>query len=60
MKYEVYFEFFGRKMRMEVEAATEQAAKNIITNRIIFHGVKLKKVSDDDIVNQMKNMFGMK
>lgn len=60
MKYEVYFEFFGRKMKTEVEAATEQAAKNIIVNRIIFHDVKLKKISDDDIVNQMKNMFGMK
>jgi hypothetical protein len=60
MKYEVYFEFFGRKMRMEVDATSEQAAKNIITNKIMFHKVKLKKVSDDDVVNHLKNMFGMK
>ena len=59
MKYEVYFEFFGRKMRMEVEAATEQAAKNIITNRIIFFKVvthKPKYPSDEFI----KDFFGMK
>ena len=47
-------------MRMEVDATSEQAAKNIITNKIMFHKVKLKKVSDDDVVNHLKNMFGMK
>lgn len=58
MKYEVYFEFFGRKMHTEVDAPSEQAAKNIITNRIIFFKVVAKK--SDKSVEFLKDFFGMK
>lgn len=52
MRFKVYFEFFGRKMRMEVDAISKEDAKNIVRNRIIFHEIK------DDTLENIKNMFG--
>lgn len=56
MKYEVYFEFFGRKMRTEVDAGNIEQAKRIIETRIIFHEVRRKK----DDVDFIKEFLGIK
>lgn len=58
MKYTVYFELYNRKMKTEVEAGSIEQAKHIITNKIIFH--KVVKSKDDDIVEHLKGVFGMR
>lgn len=56
MKYKVQFEFYGRKMQTEVEATSGMEAKNIISNKIIFH--KVIPISPD--VDFIKDFFGFK
>ena len=61
MKYVVFFEFFGRKMKHAVEAESEQEAKKIISNKIIFYKVEHPKPnphSDEDFLNYLKDIFG--
>lgn len=43
-KYKVYFEFFGKKMVTEIEAKSEEDAKEMIKKRLIFI---TSKESDD-------------
>ena len=59
MKYTVYFEFFGRRMKHTVEAESEQEAKKIISNKIIFYKVEHPKPhSDEDFLNYLKDILG--
>ena len=37
MKYTVYFEIYGKKLKTEVNAKNEMEAKETIKNKIIFH-----------------------
>jgi len=54
MKYTVFFEFFGRKMKHSVEAESEQEAK-----KIIFYKVEHPNPhSDEDFLNYLKDIFG--
>jgi hypothetical protein len=39
MKYTVYFELFGKKMKTTIDADTEEMAKSIIRDKIIFHKI---------------------
>ena len=57
-KYTVYFEIYGKKMKTTIIAASKERAKEVIKDNIIFH--KVVHDSDDDIVNTLMNMFGMK
>lgn len=59
MKFVAYFEFFGKKMKTEIEADDAEQAKKIISNKIIFHKVVVKSITDDDMLNHLKNIFGM-
>ena len=56
MKYEIYFEFFGRKMRIEVDAGSVEQAKSLIEKRIIFHKIT-PSTADVDFI---KDFLGMK
>jgi hypothetical protein len=47
MKYTVYFEIGGKKMKTEVEADNEENAKYKIYGKIKFHKVELSNKSDD-------------
>jgi hypothetical protein len=63
-KYEIWFEIFGKKMKTEVIAISEDQAKSILMSKIIFHKVKLKDSKDlfgkssDDIFNSFTDLFG--
>jgi len=39
MKYTVYFELFGKKMKYETEADSEADAKRNVSEKLIFHKV---------------------
>ena len=61
--YKIYFEIFGKKMKYEVEAESKNDAINKLKNKIniikIDEGVN-EGVNDDDVLDNLKNMFGMK
>ena len=39
----VYFEFYGRKMKTTVLSDTEENAKKVIKDKIIFHKIEKQK-----------------
>jgi hypothetical protein len=51
-KFNVYFEIFGKKLKTEVEASSQEDAKKKIKNKIIFH--KVEKTFDDN-KNEVKD-----
>lgn len=61
-EYTVYLELFGKKMKTSILAESEEDAKKIVREKIIFHAVKFdastthnKMVADlDDL---FKNLF---
>jgi hypothetical protein len=57
--YKIYFEIFGKKMKYEVEAESKNDAINKLKNKISI--IKINEgVNDDDVLENLKNMFGMK
>jgi len=47
--YTVYFEIFGKKMKVEIKAKSKQQAEEVVKSKIIFH-----KIED----NTVENLFG--
>ena len=58
MKYVVKFEFYGHKMKTEVEADSVDQAKSIVTARLNFLDVKSIPQGTDP--NFIKDFFGFK
>ena len=58
-KYEILFEIYGKKLKTTVEANSEEKAKEILKNKIRFDKITELK-SNDDVIDQFMNMFGMK
>lgn len=58
MTYRVYFEIFGKKMRVEIEADSAVQAKEIIRDKIIFHKI-IPRASDQDVIDFLKGTFNM-
>lgn len=57
-KYTVYFELFGHKMKTTVLAKNEQAAKDFVFNKIIFHKVEFVPENPNPIIDFFnKNIF---
>jgi fructose-bisphosphate aldolase class 1 len=57
--YKIYFEIFGKKMKYEVEAESKNDAINKLKNKISI--IKIDEgINDDDVLENLKNMFGMK
>jgi hypothetical protein len=54
-EYRVYFEIFGKKMKTTVEAVSENQAKEMIKNRIIFH--KIEKEINNPIDDFLKGFL---
>jgi predicted RNase H-like HicB family nuclease len=46
MKYEVFFEIYGKKMRVKTEAKTKEQAKENVKNAIKFY--KVERSSDNN------------
>ena len=61
MKYRVYFEAFGKKLKTIVEANSETEAMHSIRNQIEI--LKIEEVggdSGDEAVERLKTIFNMK
>ena len=57
--YKIYFEIFGKKMKYEVEAESKNDAINKLKNKINIIKIN-EEINDDDMLENLKNMFGMK
>ncbi len=55
MKYTVYFELFGKKMRTTIEAKTPAAARNKIREKIKFHKIE-EEPGFEDILKKFFNL----
>jgi len=51
--YNVYFEIFGKKMKVEINAKSKKQAEEIVKSKIIFH--KIENVSMPDFFNDIFN-----
>jgi len=61
MKYRVYFNSFGKKLKMDVEAGSKSEAMRLIRNQIeILKVEEIGGYSEDETLDMLKNMFGMK
>lgn len=59
----VYFEAFGRNLKITVTAESEEKAKDLVLQKIRFH--KVEKTKDEfndviDIIDQMSEFFNPK
>lgn len=63
-KHTVYFEIFGKKLKVTIDAVSRQDAEDYVRNSIVFHKVVASnqgsktKVDEDEIVKFFKG-FGM-
>jgi hypothetical protein len=57
-KYKIFFEFLRKKYQIEISADSETAALRQLKDKISVHKIELIK-DKDDIVDLLKNMFGM-
>jgi hypothetical protein len=55
MRFDVYFEFYGKKMKTSVEARDIENAKDIVRDRINFLSIRL---SEDDGFERLKDFLG--
>lgn len=63
MKHTITFEVMGKKYRTRVEAGSKTEAENKLKQKIMqsFKILEHTQGADlDDIMNQFKNIFGMK
>ena len=64
--YSVFFEIYGKKMKVTVEAETENQARKQVKNDIVFHKIEIVKNENpqseykDHTLENLKDIFGMK
>lgn len=51
----VYFEVFGRKIKMKVSASSVSEAQQKVKDKIIFH--KIDDLTEDDSISSLKNVM---
>lgn len=60
-KYAVYFEIYGKKMKVNVEAISKVQAENIVKSKLHIHKVVEQRDADntDEVVDFLKKALGM-
>lgn len=55
----VYFEVFGKKMKMKLTAATEAEAREKVLDYVKYSTkfYKVNKVSEEDAIDKLKDLF---
>lgn len=49
--YDVYFEIFGKKMKVKIKAKSKIQAEEIVKSKIIFH--KIEDVTINDLFDKL-------
>ena len=57
MKFTVYFEIFGKKLKHTIEATSEEDAKYKIMGKIKWHRIVVEKLDDYDVFESLKDLF---
>ena len=63
-KYLVYFEFYGKKMRAEVDTKIQNEILNFLRSKIYIHKILPKQIKEENIktedvsLEDLKSMFG--
>jgi len=55
MKYTLYLDLFGKKMKTTVDARSIEDAKQQVRNNLVFH-----KIEPDENIDFLKNIFNIK
>ena len=56
--YLIYFELFGKRCKVRIQAESKQDAQDQVARRIRFHKVELEET--DRTVEDLMKMFGIK
>jgi len=54
--YTIYFSLYGKKMKTTVTADSEEQAKNIVKDKIVFHKITRPP---DQVLKDLMDIFGM-
>ena len=54
--FDVYFEFYGRKMKTQVLSDNEESAKDEIKNKIIFYKIEQSKDPINHFIDVLENL----
>lgn len=60
MTFTIYFELYGKKMKVNIDAYSREDAINKLKSRIIIHQVDEHIEPGDDVVDRLNNIFGLK
>ena len=60
MKYQVFFEIYGKKMRVKTEAKTKEQAKENVKNAIYFYKVERESSDNTDFVSFFESIVNPK
>ena len=55
--YDIYFEIYSKKLKVTVEANSEEDAKYLIRGKINFHKIVLHKDNDNEGFEYLKDIF---
>lgn len=62
MKYTVYFDVFGKKMKTTVDAKNLWEAERVVKSNLKIHKIKEEvdsRSSGEETLNHLKNIFGI-
>jgi hypothetical protein len=58
MKYKVYFEFFGKRFKIEMQSDNKEAILKYLSTRINIE--KIEPLNDTEVFDRLMDMFGFK
>jgi hypothetical protein len=58
MKYKVYFEFFGKRFKMDMQSNDKEAILKYLASRINIE--KIEPLNDTEAFDYLMDMFGFK
>mgnify|MGYP007100108938 FL=1 len=56
INFDVYFEIYGKKMKVRILAENENDAKKEVEKKIIFHKIEKPKEEFNDVMDMMDKM----
>lgn len=57
--YTVYFEIYGKKLKVIILAESESEARQLVKDKIIFHKIEKTKSAFNECVNSMEDILNI-
>jgi hypothetical protein len=58
MKYKIYFEFFGKRFKTEMQSDDKEAILKYLSTRINIE--KIEPLNDTEVFDRLMDIFGFK